>query len=264
MIKEYIYYHLKQVYPDLLPVDGRNSQNFYIDKEKVWIRFNDKIPEGATYENICFVREKETTQFMRDYFNYYIPDTSEAEMKKCLLYICDMYHLKMPSTKHPGVDYVSFYKADYDAYIRRNINPDAVSLDDNWNQWFSLLQSYKADFGHSAVPKNCTYKGQNLGRWCQTTRGCYNGGKLSQNKIDKLNSVGFVWDLLEYEWNRRYDQYLRYIDEVGSPVITRRTDYEGEHLGAWIWTQKLRYKEGKLPKDRAVKLLEVNKQIFDE
>ena len=59
MIREYIYYNLKQVYPNLLPVDGRNSKNFYIEEENVWIRFNDKVPDGATYNNICFIRETE-------------------------------------------------------------------------------------------------------------------------------------------------------------------------------------------------------------
>lgn len=263
MIKEYIYYHLKQVYPDLLPVDGRNSKNFYIDDEKVWIRFNDKVPKGATYENICFVREDESTQFMKNYFNYYLPDTSEAEMKKCLDYICDMYHLKHPSIEYSNIDYIDFYDKDYDAYIKRDVNPNAVPMDEAWNQWFSLLLSYKSEFGNLAVSKKCIYKGLNLGRWCLTTRKYYNKHTLTEDKINRLNEIGFVWDLLEYEWNRRYEQYKRYVVETASPSIARRTDYEGEHLGAWISTQKLNYQKGKMSQDRKDKLLALNKHIFD-
>lgn len=263
MIKEYIYYHLKQVYPNLLPVDGRRSKSFYIEEENVWIRFNNKIPDDATYDNICFIRETEDIQFMKDYFNYYLSETTEAEMKRCLEYICNMYHFKQPSTEHFDIDYIAYYNEEYNNYINRNLNQEAKSLDEVWSDWYALLISYKKEYGNLAVPKNSFYKGENLGRWCQTTRGYYNKGSLSQDRLDKLNEIGFVWDLLDYEWNRRYEQYKRYINKTGSTVIARRTDFEGEHLGAWIHTQKLRYKEGKTSKERRIKLLSLDKHIFD-
>ena len=39
--------------------------------------------------------------------------------------------------------------------------------------------------------------------------------------------------------------------------------YEEEKLGAWVDTQKKRYKEGKISKERINKLLELDKHFFD-
>lgn len=129
-----------------------------------------------------------------------------------------------------------------------------------WEEMYGLLCGYKEEYGNANVPKRDTYKGQNLGIWCQTQRKRKN---ISDYQRQKLLDIGFIFDPLEAEWNRRFAQYQRYTKENGSSEISRRTDYEGEHLGVWIQTQKLRYKEGKLSEDRSFKLLKVNKQIFD-
>lgn len=69
--------------------------------------------------------------------------------------------------------------------------------------------------------------------------------------------------MLENEWNRRYEQYKRYIKETKTSYIPRRFIYEEEKLGAWVDTQKKRYKEGKISKERINKLLELDKHFFD-
>lgn len=61
---------------------------------------------------------------------------------------------------------------------------------------------------------------------------------LSRDRIKKLDEIGFVFDLLENEWNRRYEQYKRYIKETKTSYIPRRFIYEEEKLGAWVDTQK--------------------------
>ena len=69
--------------------------------------------------------------------------------------------------------------------------------------------------------------------------------------------------MLENEWNRRYEQYNGYIKETKTSYIPRRFIYEEEKLGAWVDTQKKRYKEGKISKERINKLLELDKHFFD-
>lgn len=86
--------------------------------------------------------------------------------------------------------------------------------------------------------------------------------RLSQNKIKALREIEFIFDPLENEWNRRYEQYKRYIKEMGTSYIPRRFIYEEEKLGAWVDTQKKRYKEGKLSKNRIRKLLEISNDFL--
>ena len=131
-----------------------------------------------------------------------------------------------------------------------------------WDRGYERLLEYKNDFGIADVPKSLVFNGYHLGRWCLQQKIYYNKGELSQRRVDKLKSIGFVFNPLEEEWNRRYEQYKKYVSENGSLYVPKQTVYEGENLGAWILTQKHRYKEGKLNKERIKKLEMVDENIF--
>lgn len=59
-----------------------------------------------------------------------------------------------------------------------------------------------------------------------------------------------------------YSIYKRYIKDTGTSYIPRRFIYEEEKLGAWVDTQKKRYKVEKLSRKRIDKLLELDKDFF--
>lgn len=138
-----------------------------------------------------------------------------------------------------------------------------TKLEVAWNNGFNLLCNYRDECGNTNIPKREIYKGFSLGRWCQSQRDDYRNGKLSSMQICKLEGIDFVWDPLETEWNRRYEQYQRYIIQTGSTYISRRTDFEGEHLGAWVETQKKRYTQKKLQQTRIEKLITLVPNFFD-
>lgn len=131
-----------------------------------------------------------------------------------------------------------------------------------WDRGYEKLVEYKNNFGIVDVPKNLTFNGYKLGRWCLQQKIYYNKGELSQNRIDKLNSIGFIFDSLEEEWNRRYEQYKRYVSENKTLYVPKQTVYENENLGSWILTQKHRFKVGKLSEERIKKLETIDKDIF--
>lgn len=131
-----------------------------------------------------------------------------------------------------------------------------------WNRGYEKLVEYKNNFGIVDVPKSLVFNGYKLGRWCLQQKIYYNKGELSQSRIDKLNSIGFVFDSLEEEWNRRYEQYKRYVSENKTLYVPKQTVYENENLGSWILTQKHRFKMGKLSEERIKKLETIDKDIF--
>ena len=131
-----------------------------------------------------------------------------------------------------------------------------------WNRGYEKLVEYKNNFGIVDVPKSLVFNGYKLGRWCLQQKIYYNKGELSQSRIDKLNSIGFVFDSLEEEWNRRYEQYKRYVSENKTLYVPKQTVYENENLGSWILTQKHRFKVGKLSEERIKKLETIDKDIF--
>ena len=59
----------------------------------------------------------------------------------------------------------------------------------SWETQLSMLVQYKTNHGDCNIP---TRQGQ-LGMWVNTQRANYKKNKLSQDRIDRLNDIGFVW-----------------------------------------------------------------------
>ena len=68
--------------------------------------------------------------------------------------------------------------------------------------------------------------------------------------------IGFIWDGLEYEWQRKYDLCKEYKELYGI-VPTTSVEYDGEKIGWWINTQKKSATEGKL----SIKRIELLKEL---
>lgn len=144
----------------------------------------------------------------------------------------------------------------------RNIGFSFNTYDDAWEDKLKLLMKYKAEFGSTNIEKRASYKGEALGRWCIKQRDDNRNGKLTEERRQKLLALGFDFDPLETEWNRRFEQYKRYIEQTGQYYISRRTDFEGEHLGAWVETQRKWNRNGKMSEKRKNMLLSINPELF--
>ena len=132
-------------------------------------------------------------------------------------------------------------------------------LEDEWDRLYKVYQIYiNENGGNPYIAVTEQYRGENLGSWVNVQRRAYKEGKLSQERYEKLRSVGFIFDIFENEWMRRYEQYKRYINENnGKTYIPRKMDYEGEHLGAWAYEQRMMYKRGELSAEHYEKLKNV-------
>ena len=132
-------------------------------------------------------------------------------------------------------------------------------LEDEWDRLYKVYQIYiNENGGNPYIAVTEQYRGENLGSWVHVQRRAYKEGKLSQERYEKLRSVGFIFDIFENEWMRRYEQYKRYINENnGKTYIPRKMDYEGEHLGAWAYEQRMMYKRGELSAEHYEKLKNV-------
>ena len=62
-----------------------------------------------------------------------------------------------------------------------------------WEDAFVLLCKYKEKNGNTCPPQRETTAGIDLGGWCSRQRQQYKKGKLSQERIDRLEMIGFRW-----------------------------------------------------------------------
>lgn len=60
-------------------------------------------------------------------------------------------------------------------------------------------------------------------------------GKLSQEQIEKLESIGMVWEYADEKWEANYLEALRYFNEHGNLSVPREyISPSGIRLGAWL------------------------------
>ena len=107
---------------------------------------------------------------------------------------------------------------------------------DDWNRGYELLKKYKKENGDCRVPTNYKYKDFNLGEWISTQRKA--NQSISKERKEKLDEIGFVWDEIEFAWNRGYEFLIKYKEENGDCRVPKRYKYDDFKLGSWVSEQR--------------------------
>ena len=121
-----------------------------------------------------------------------------------------------------------------------------------WYQMYQALQEYKQIHGDCNVPAKYT-DNPKLGRWVGTQRHLKKKDRLSHDKIQKLEAMGFSWDPDEDSWNQMYQElqeYKRVHDHCNVPAKYN----DNPQLGAWVDGQRQQKRQGKLSSKRIQKL----------
>ena len=125
-------------------------------------------------------------------------------------------------------------------------------IEDAWNQMFEALQQYKSNNGDCDVPQSYP-PNQKLGNWVGTQRTVKKSGKLSSDKIQKLNQLGFSWNPIEDAWNQMFEALQQYKSNNGDCDVPQSYP-PNQKLGNWVGTQRIAKKSGKLSSDKIQKL----------
>lgn len=133
--------------------------------------------------------------------------------------------------------------------IRESITAESLELfGEFWDGKFGELLAYKTKHGDTDVPLR--YE-TNLGAWVVNQRVIRKKGMLSTSRIKQLDEIGFIWDTLDFQWEARFSELLKYMSQHGNMDIPQ-SDPTG--LGQWISNQKSNLKRGELCPERKVKL----------
>lgn len=124
----------------------------------------------------------------------------------------------------------------------------------SWETPFQLLVAVKKETGSVNVPVELVVDGYRIGWWCRFQRRHYSRGKLSPEQIFRLESIGFIWDTHEAEWEAHFTLLKRVARDSGSPNIRTDTVVDGVRIGSWVNTQRTLKKQGRLDPDRQSKL----------
>jgi superfamily II DNA or RNA helicase len=119
-----------------------------------------------------------------------------------------------------------------------------------WERNYKALLEFNKEFGHCNVPgKNALPQYKKLGNWVGNQRTIYKSGKMSQDKIVKLEAVGIDWYFKKNELDENLRKHLENLNvfkqEFGhANVADRKGKYKA--LSTFLQHQKSLYKKGRL------------------
>jgi hypothetical protein len=121
---------------------------------------------------------------------------------------------------------------------------------------FAETLLYKERTGIPNAPMRYkTMEGYSLRNWQSHQMEKYKKGKLSSDRIERLEKIGFIWDRLDEQFEKGFAETLLYKERTGNPNATRfyKTN-EGFRLGFWQSHQMVTYRKGNLSPDRIERL----------
>jgi hypothetical protein len=115
---------------------------------------------------------------------------------------------------------------------------------DKWEKMVAQLEHFYTRHGHSLVSSE---QNPELARWCKTIRcnyrhqltGTTKGSQpmLSEEKLQVLAELKFVWNVQTFQWNQRFREACSFRARHGHFHVPLKED-----LGIWIHNQKCNYR----------------------
>jgi superfamily II DNA or RNA helicase len=107
-----------------------------------------------------------------------------------------------------------------------------------WEKGFRHLKAFKEREGHCRVPRNWKENGFPLGVWVTHQRP--KADTLSKERRKRLDDLGFIWNILEADWEEGFGNLKIYKDREGHCRVPTKHRENGYPLGQWVITQRSR------------------------
>jgi hypothetical protein len=149
---------------------------------------------------------------------------------------------------------------------RGGLSPDRVARlealgvawevrDTVWEDMFHALVAFKAQHGNCYVPQNYP-ESPRLLTWMNTQRTRERGGRLSQERVDRLTKIGFPWAPHDSFWEEMFQSLVRFKGQHGHCKVPRHYP-DCPQLSTWVQTQRTLKASGRLSREHVGRLEEL-------
>ena len=127
------------------------------------------------------------------------------------------------------------------------------------NGWKCISYSLRTKKQHTSTNVPSKYKKvPKLGSWVITQRRLYKNNELSEEQINHLESIGFIWSVYDVKWTATYHILVEYKRQHKGSTTVPRGYTGGPFLGRWASKQRYAYSKGNLSEKRLKLLNEIN------
>lgn len=130
-------------------------------------------------------------------------------------------------------------------YIERRVSS-------KWRDSYTLLKEYCASNNidsYTFIKRSVIVNGMRVGAWVEKQRMEYQHGKLSNEKIQLLDSINFLWSEDEL-WKRKFNLLLKFKEIHGHVDVPDLKEMENVKIGKWVALQRTKYKNNKLDSEK--------------
>ena len=132
-----------------------------------------------------------------------------------------------------------------------------------WNANFSILNNFLQIDSFKSITPLTVHQNFSLGRWIVKQRQAFKEGKLESWKKELLESLNWVADPFETQWNETFQILEKYLSETGTAYVPQNLTYMEKRLGAWVSGQRQDFKIKKLSLERIEKLQKLHGWSWD-
>ena len=127
--------------------------------------------------------------------------------------------------------------------------------EEQWNKMYGRLLNFKNKYKTTSVPFEFDSDGCRLGSWVNQQRTRQKNNKLSTARINRLNSIDFVWSKYDAQWTNMYARLVRYKNQYNSTCVPQSHKADPQ-LGKWVMTQRLSYNKLSTEKRHQLNLID--------
>ncbi|MDB4235109.1 helicase associated domain-containing protein, partial [bacterium] len=106
-----------------------------------------------------------------------------------------------------------------------------------WDNGFKALQCFHGREGHCLVPDKHHEQEFYLGSWVKVQR----RGRQSLEQRQKLDEIGFIWSVLDWQWDTGYQNLLKFVKRERHCQVSAKHEEDGFKLGVWVGTQRSKF-----------------------
>ena len=121
-----------------------------------------------------------------------------------------------------------------------------------WDERYGQLIAYRQLHGDCHVLRDWSVN-PGLEPWCGAQRTLYNKGKLSPDRITRLEQIGFEWDLFAAAWEEMFATLKAYKQTYGDCNVPQNWK-EDPKLSLWCTSQRRAYRNNTLSPERVQRL----------